>query len=315
MPLHSLSSLSSRRGDAPWAIPGLALLLALLLALPTTACSARESSSPGARSSTVGGTPPSSPPSGNAPPATGGAAAQPAARAYIAEAHTYSFFTPAARLKPLWQKHLDACRRLGPGGCDVEAANLSNGDDGSALSASLSIRVANAQAGAFLAMLDADTPREHEIGRTDKTGDVIDADARLINAQQLLTRLQALRASAGKLADVVDLETHIADVQAQIETAKGTREYLRQQTEQTKIDLSYNADGGTLAVQTWQPVHDAIGHIGPTLAATIGILIYALTVLIPIGLLLGICWWLVHRFHRRSRGRQVLPPPPSSPAP
>ena len=96
-------------------------------------------------------------------------------------------------------------------------------------------------------------------------------------------------------------EQAVADVNEQIDATRSKLERYRNRVRYSEVRIEYQPFYGSSQLGFVRPVLTAFQSIGTTLGMTTALIIYALTALIPVGLLLLAVRWLLHRFGLRIR--------------
>jgi hypothetical protein len=144
---------------------------------------------------------------------------------------------------------------------------------------------------------------EGQVHREDVTREYYDLQTRLQVAQQELARLSDLMKRTGRLADIIQVEEKLSQVQSQVERLQGEFRYLKQQ-----VALS------TITVTLYEPRPAQVGSPGPfhlyyyakgavySLAKVLRAIVVLVTYVVVVGwvvwLPVGI-WWMVRRARRR----------------
>jgi hypothetical protein len=242
------------------------------------------------------------------PPAAGAAANTSApivaAAPQIAYEYSYSFRLPADALAKVQAKHEALCDSLGPTRCRVIDMKRSAGE-GDYASGSLELAVASNIARAFGARLseaaDADgaTLADSAITAEDLSKQIVDTEARLRQRTLLATRLTELLATRkGTVAELVEAERGVAQVQEEIDQARSWLVQMRGRVAMSKLSVSYSSAspaGGGFA----EPIRTSIGQAGAILGYSFATLITAVVALGPWLALIWLGWWLWRRRRRR----------------
>jgi hypothetical protein len=158
------------------------------------------------------------------------------------------------------------------------------------------------------------TPELREVNGTDVTEEFIDIEARLKNKRQLEARiLKLLDEKAGELKDVVAVEHELARVREEIERIEGRLRYLASQIELSTLSIyavekeDYQPPAApTFADKVAAAWFNSLRGMRE-LAEGFAIAFVALAPwLVLFSLLLGCCWPVVIRIHRRLRGPIVV---------
>ncbi len=151
----------------------------------------------------------------------------------------------------------------------------------------------------------------------DVTAEYVDLDARLRNAQREEQVIVALFDRGGKLADVITVETKLAEVRGAIERLQGQLRVMKEQVDLSTITVQLH-EKGTAAVPEAE-TYDVSYHVRSALRALGRLLQNLLTVAIYVVLLGWVFWvplWIVIwavRKRRRARKDAAPTPPPAQP--
>jgi hypothetical protein len=155
------------------------------------------------------------------------------------------------------------------------------------------------------------------------TGQVIDLQARIRNLRASETALQGIAAKATKISDVLEVEVRLTDVRGQIEQLTAQLEDLNDRAGYATLTAFFSTP--VVAVQAarndWEPattVDEAaaslISIVQALASAGIWFLIVWLPVLLVLGMIAAIGFWLARRMGiGRRHGGPGLPPPAASP--
>ncbi|MEP2737137.1 MAG: DUF4349 domain-containing protein [Erythrobacter sp.] len=242
-----------------------------------------------------------------APSSDGSAQSTPATSApQIAYVYDYGFRIEADEIAELAQSHVDLCEKLGPKDCRVISLRQS-GSEGSYGSGELELAVASSKARAFGEDLgEAAEGLGGEqinvaISGEDLSKQIVDTEARLRARTLLRDRLmEVLRSRRGTVAELVEAERGVAQVNEEIDQSRSWLNEMRGRVAFSRVSIDYNSSSRT-GDSFSRPIVEAFQSIGTVLGTTIGILIYALTVLIPIALLVFGLRWALHQFGLRLR--------------
>jgi hypothetical protein len=229
-----------------------------------------------------------------------------ATQRYLAVRHELQLQTEADAVETAWKSASQACDAAS---CELIASTLARDDERLPTQATLEARVPHGSFDAFLARVTAlGVVGRHAVSAEDKTGEVIDAEARAKNMTEFRDRLRSLMQTPGaKLKDLIDVERELARVQGDIDSLAGRRKLLAGETERVHVVVAFSAKPAVLAGGTWAPVHDAVLDIGRSVARSLAGLIWLVTAALPWALLL-LAAFLAVRTWRRRRGRAQATP-------
>ncbi|HSD36558.1 MAG TPA: DUF4349 domain-containing protein [Rhodocyclaceae bacterium] len=277
--------------------------LALAAAVLLSACSGRQEAS--ARASAAE----AAPASAAAVAARGagdGASSEKIANApaqrFIALSHQLTVETESTTLQQIFE---DAIRRCEAAGCEVLNSGLSRGDAYNVPSAVLSARIPPQAVDGFLGGLEKEgTARviQHQRQAEDKTGEVVDAEARIANLTELRDRLRKMLASRpGSLSEVLEVERELAETQSKLDSMRGLRKALANQTEKVAMNIQFQARRSMSEQSFFAPAAFAWHKAGRVLMGSLGSLITFIAAALP-WLLVGVpvVWGLRGLWRRRK---------------
>lgn len=224
----------------------------------------------------------------------------------IAYTYEYGFRLPGDRIQSIQQRHADMCESQGPQVCRILDMSTS-GAEGDYASAQLTLAVAAGQARAFGTRLAKSVeegggePVSSTIAGEDLSKQIVDTEARLRARTVLRDRLmEVLATRKGSVAELVEAERGVAQVNEEIDQARSWLTDMRQRVDYSRMTIHYNS-GGPLPGDDTGPVRAALADIGPTLAWAIALLIRALTVIVPLGLFAWAIMVLVRRLRSQPQ--------------
>ena len=151
------------------------------------------------------------------------------------------------------------------------------------------------------------------------TGQVLDLGARIDNLKTTEAALQAIMARATKIADVLDVESQLSDVQGQIEQLSTQQAHLKDQASLATLSVLYALPPTPATVETsraWDPgaqldqASSALLGIGQALAsAGIWLVVVGLPIGLAVLLLLALAILIGRRIRRSGPPGQVILPP------
>lgn len=126
-------------------------------------------------------------------------------------------------------------------GGTISTEDISNYDGSQ--SATLTVRIPAETLDAFLAELpNLGTIEQSSVSAADVTTQVIDLDARIASLQSSIARLQELQSQAANVADLVAVETELANRQAELESLQSQRDYLGEQVAMSTVTITLYPD-------------------------------------------------------------------------
>jgi hypothetical protein len=150
----------------------------------------------------------------------------------------------------------------------------------------------------------------------------VDIAAREANARRLETRLIELLANrTGKLADVLAVEHELARVREDIERMEGRMRFLRARVAMSTLTVTVHEPLPIVGRPTGSsPITEAFREAWRNFVGFAAWLIAASGVLVPLGALAALAWWLTRRWRatwraqpRAGVARSSAPPPAAPP--
>ncbi len=223
----------------------------------------------------------------------------------IAYVYSFGFRISGEDMPALQNRHVAICEELGAQQCRVIQMQ-SSGGEGDYASGYLQLAVAADRAREFGQQLATTAEGEGgqqisaSISGEDLSKQIVDTEARLRARTLLRDRLMdILRNRQGSVAELVEAERGVAQVNEEIDQAQSWLAEMRGRVEFSRMDVSYQsgtpAGGGFM-----EPIRNAFGSIGSVLGNTIAALIVLLTVAVPVGGVGWGLWALVRRLRRRK---------------
>lgn len=232
--------------------------------------------------------------------------APPGSQQQIAYSYGFAFQISREKITQLQAAHAKLCEAMGPK-CRILRMSQANGESWDGFG-ELQLEVSATEAGKFESAL---TDPAGKLGGelvssvrdgTDLSDSIIDTEARLKSRLILRDKLTAiLQNNRGSVDELVKAEKAVADVNEEIDTNRSKLEQYRNRIRYSDVKIRYQPQFGQTQMGFRRPVVTAFRSIGTTLGATIAVLIYAITALIPVTLLILALRWLLHRFGLRIR--------------
>ncbi|EDL48895.1 DUF4349 domain-containing protein [Erythrobacter sp. SD-21] len=218
----------------------------------------------------------------------------------VAYTYAYGFRVPPDLIRPMQEKHADMCEAKGPQVCRIVSMN-SGESEGDYAYGSLQIAIASGEARTFGKALTATTEGmkgelvSSSIQGEDLSKRIVDTEARLRARTVLRDRLmEVLRNRKGTVAELVEAERGVAQVNEEIDQARSWLTQMRGRVAYSTMTLEYEAgtptEGGFL-----DPIRGAWGSLAAIFGNLIALLMLLVTVVLPMGLLV---WGAVRLFKR-----------------
>jgi len=220
--------------------------------------------------------------------------------AQIAYAYSYALSLPQDRGAEMMSRHELACVSAGPGYCQVISAQA----DWTAREPGgrLELRGQPEWINRFRSGLALDA--QNAGGRLDEAAtngeDVTrDIDTAATGAQttaSLADRIRQLQArSGGTMAQRLEIERDLADLQQQYDAQQIERRALNDRVRSARLTLDYRQGGVMASDSPTRPVARALGDAFGLSMGMLAILITVGSVLLPIAVIGGAVWWAVRR--------------------
>jgi hypothetical protein len=238
------------------------------------------------------------------PNAGGAGGAPPVAGAMLAYTYNAGLTLPFEHVRLAMAGHEKACVDAGPTVCQVIGSSVAQPRDDE-IAGALQLRARPDFAAGFVATLEGDAAKlkgriEQSRQSEDLTRAIIDTEAQLRAKTTLRDRLQALlRDRPGRLSDLLETETALANVQQEIDAAQSYLGEMRQRVATSMIFLNYQtltgpARGGAF-VPLGEAANDFLGTLSTSLAGLITLVAMALPWLAVGGLLIWLGLFLLRR--------------------
>ena len=185
----------------------------------------------------------------------------------------------------------------------VDSQNISRGDDWT--SASFTLRIPEAGLDSFLDNLaSVGDVTSLDVSAQDVTLEVVDIEARIQTLEDSIERLRELQAQTTSVADLVAVESELANRQSELESLSARRDYLANQVALSTVyvSLAERAVGPSLTpdfLGGLQSGWDTLLTLGAGLITALG---FILPTAILVGIIVIVVIWLVRR-RRRSKER------------
>ncbi|MBY6218373.1 DUF4349 domain-containing protein [Qipengyuania aquimaris] len=218
----------------------------------------------------------------------------------VAYTYAYGFRVAPNLIRPMQEKHADMCEAKGPQVCRIVSMN-SGESQGDYAYGSLQIAIASGEARTFGKALTATSEGMNgelvssSIQGEDLSKRIVDTEARLRARTVLRDRLMdVLRNRRGTVAELVEAERGVAQVNEEIDQARSWLNEMRGRVAYSTMTLEYESgtpsEGGFA-----DPIRNAWGSLATIFGNLIAIFMVLGLVVLPIGLLV---WGLIRLFKR-----------------
>lgn len=256
-----------------------------------------------------------------AAPAEGSASATeiPVSQPQIAYSYDYGFRLPSAEIPKAQQQHISLCNQMPANGCRV--LNMSNsGGEGDYANGRLHLEVTAPKARVFGEQLaeavdqNGGSQISSSIQGEDLSKKIVDTEARLRSRVLLSQRLtELLRTRKGTVAELVEAERAVTDVNEEIDQARSWLKEMRGRVAYSTVMVNYQS-GAPGSGGFMRPIREAFGGIASTLGYSVAAAVTLIAVTLPWILLLALGIYLRRRFKDADRsfwGRKLEPVAPT----
>ena len=140
----------------------------------------------------------------------------------------------------------------------------------------------------------------HTVTSEDLSLSIVDTEARLKNKEALRDRLAAIvRTGNGKISELIEAETQLAQTQADIDSARSQLLVMRSRVATIDLKLAYSAEGVAASRGAFAPVTEAFRNLLRTLMQSLAGVITFIAMILPVILILGPIIWYGMPFVKR----------------
>jgi uncharacterized coiled-coil protein SlyX len=171
--------------------------------------------------------------------------------------------------------------------------------------ATLIVKVPADRLDGFLASLGGvGSVQQSNVTASDVTTQVIDLEARITALEASIARLRELQAQAETIADLIAVETELANRQAELDSIQSQRDYLGEQVTMSNVSIYLqSALGGVTQPDFLRGLANGFN----ALLNTLGGLVVAAGFLLPFGVVVLLIFFFVRAVQKRRRGRGQPP--------
>jgi hypothetical protein len=233
---------------------------------------------------------------------------------FIAVRHKLEIIAPESDLPKAWDSTIAFCGTIQ---CEIISSSITTRVRGSFPSGSISVRVKSDDLMKLFAQIGAQGKIvQHTTESEDKTGVVIDTDARIKNLTSFRDSLRTMLAkSSASVKDLVEIQRQLTDVQSQLDSETAQRKNLANETEKVAVEITFQVDESILGVGFFVPISDALRESGAVLADSVASLITVIVAVLPWLVLVVPIGWLLTRYLRKQRRKRPLSVPTQPGAP
>lgn len=147
--------------------------------------------------------------------------------------------------------------------------------------------------------------QDENVSSQNVTGQFVDLEARIDNLEATADRIRGFLDETKSVAEALNVNRELSAIESELEVLKGQRNALAQQTSFSTVNIDFIpvppvvTTGEVLeTVQAWSPLrtfNDALDVLLTLARIGIDMLIWVLTIGLPLLLVLGLFWWIVRR--------------------
>ena len=243
-----------------------------------------------------------------ATPGDGGAAENALRVPQLAYDYAYSFAASPDGVEALLKADQAACDRAGVTECQMISLSSDSVRDAAYVHKTLELRATAAWVKTWQSGLDAAVAKangriaQQNISSEDLSLQIVDTAAHIQNKEALRDRLQQIiRTSNGKVAELIEAETQLSDVQADIDASKSALAVMQKRVATSHLTLTYESEGAAASRGTFAPVTEAGKNVLGNMMIVVALLINLLSFLVPVALVgipavwFGRKWYLARK--------------------
>ena len=272
--------------NRPW------ILLAVPALLAVTACSKPAPDTAGK----------TAPPAATAAASTATDAAKAMLVPQLAYDYSYGFTAASADTGALLKADQAACDGAGVTRCQMVSLTADADNAAGYAEKTLELRVTPDWLKTWQAGLDARLSQAHarmteqKVASEDLSLQVVDTEAHLKNKEALRDRMKDIvRTGQGKLSDLIDVETQLSQIQADIDATESSLAVMNARINTVHVTVTYRSDAGTAADSVFAPVVDAAKTSLGVAMHVVGLLLTLLAALLPVAVVAVPAIWYVRR--------------------
>lgn len=206
--------------------------------------------------------------------------------------------TAEDQLPKAWESVNEFCRSMG---CDIVESTINKKNQNTPPSGSLVLRVVPKNLRPLLDHIGkVGNIVTHMTESEDKTGTVIDVEAKIKNLTELRNRLRNILATrTGSLKDVVEVERELSRAQSELDSLVGRRKALANETDKIAVTIEFRSKQSIAETGAFAPVVSAWHEIGHVFASSVAIIITFTVAIVPWLILIAVGFWVVFKLLRR----------------
>jgi hypothetical protein len=219
----------------------------------------------------------------------------------LAYSYQYGLSVLPSRLRAVVARHEALCADAGPTQCQVIGSSISEQDE-ERISGDLEIRAAPLWLKNFRDRLSVDAKDaggrmfQSDVKSEDLSRQIVDTEAALRAKTTLRDRLQQLLATRpGKLADLLEVERELAQVQGEIDATQSELAMMRARVATSDVKIHYQSTASVPPNGAWAPIGRALGSVAGIFAMTLAVMIRLAAIVLPWAVVAWVIYWAVRR--------------------
>ena len=233
---------------------------------------------------------------------------EPTSETYLAYKYNYASRLPHGSIKSVIGTHIESCQKAGRTECEVLQSNVSERSKTN-VSASFSFRADPKWLQAFLDQMQTDVKNangkivSNTVSVEDLTPAILDSDARLKAQVTLRDRFKTLlETQDGDLADLLAVESELARVQGEIESATAVLKALQSRVSMSRVEIRYVSEAVAVNSGTFNEVSYAFKNFLGNTMDGLGSVIVFVAFMLPWFIFIFLpSFFLIRRFWRRRK--------------
>ncbi|ESQ87646.1 hypothetical protein ABAC460_18395 [Asticcacaulis sp. AC460] len=237
----------------------------------------------------------------------------------VAYDYNYGFTANDDGVQALVKRHQAICEDAGPAACQIVSRNSNVYRDSAYANEVLELRVSSTWLKAWQAGLEGDMKaaggkiERYTIASEDLSLEIVDTEARLKTKEALRDRMvEMIRSHSGKISELMEAETQVAEVQADIDAARSALAVMSRRVATVHVTLAYRSESVAASKGTFSPLGEALNGVVGNIVLVLAGLISILSFLIPLGLVAAPVIWFVRKWLKNRKKKAPVVPAPDN---
>lgn len=226
---------------------------------------------------------------------------------FVATKHSLEMIASEVNLQKSWQAIIDYCGTIP---CEVLSSSITAKTDQALPSGRIALRVEPRELKKLLSFVESQgRVAEHSTESEDKTGQVLDTEAKIKNLTTFRDSLGAMLSRPSvTVKDAIDIQEQLSNVQSQLDSETAGRKTLANETEKVAVDVSFRVEVSASGRGGFRQIWNALRDSGSILAESTAWLIMAVMTLLPWTIVVAMLLWILVRWIRRRKGLAEVKP-------